>query len=75
MIGFTVCRKSRSNPTIQICLPFSCHPANPLSEFLLEAVFTLKSAVRGRGLDNCVIAHHVAIEVMDQISSIFGILT
>lgn len=80
MIGFTVCRKSRSNPTIQICLPFSYHPANPLSEFLLEAVFnfkvdTLKSAVRGRGLDNCVIAHHVAIEVMDPISSIFGILT
>lgn len=28
-----------------------------------------------RGLDNCVIAHHVAIEVMDPISSIFGILT
>ena len=42
MIGFTVCRKSRSNPTIQICLPFSYHPANPLSEFLLEAVFNLK---------------------------------
>lgn len=42
MIGFTVCRKSRSNPTIQICLPFSYHPANPLSEFLLGAVFNLK---------------------------------